>query len=273
MTTPAAWTDAWRASPSKLAGVVEEPPGAVAGAIRLGDLRDLLDRLLDPDRLRRAGGVGDQLGDAVGLGERQLEHAAHVADGRLRLHRPEGDDLRDRLVAVLLLHVLDDLAPAVVAEVDVDVGHRDPLGVEEALEDQAVAQRVEVGDAEGVGHEAARRRPAPGPDGDPALARVADEIGHDQEVARVAGLADHVELVVEPLAGLLGDRVVAPREALARLCLEQILERVVLRRQRERRQVRRVEVELDLAPLGDPGRVRQRLGVIREGAPPSPRDS
>ena len=34
------------------------------------------------------------------------------------------------------------------------------------------------------------------------LAREADEVGHDQEVAGVAHADDHVELVVEPLLEL-----------------------------------------------------------------------
>jgi hypothetical protein len=64
-----------------------------------------------------------------------------------RAERAEGDDLGHLLAAVFLRDVLDDLAAAVRAEVDVDVGHADALGVEEALEQQAVLERVDVGDA------------------------------------------------------------------------------------------------------------------------------
>ena len=65
------------------------------------------------------------------------------------------------LRAVLLLHVLDHPVAAVLAEVDVEVGHRYPLRIEEALEQQVVAQRIEVGDAERIGHQRARARAAP----------------------------------------------------------------------------------------------------------------
>ena len=78
--------------------------------------------------------------------------------------------------------VLDDLAAAALAEVDVDVGQRHALGVEEALEDQVVLDRIDVGDAQAVGDEAAGRRAAARPDRDALLARVADEIPDDQEV-------------------------------------------------------------------------------------------
>src|SRR5436305_3560463 len=50
--------------------------------------------------------------------------------------------------AVLVLHVVDHLLPPLLAEVDVEVGHGHPLGVEEALEQQAEPQGVEVGDGD-----------------------------------------------------------------------------------------------------------------------------
>ena len=94
--------------------------------------------------------IGDQLGEPVHLAEAHLQHPADVLDRRARAERVEGDDLRHLLAAVLLGDVLDDLAAAVHAEVDVDVGQADPLGVQEALEQQAVLQGIDVGDAHRV---------------------------------------------------------------------------------------------------------------------------
>ena len=89
-----------------------------------------------------------------------------VADRRARLQLPEGDDLRDAPArrapgaVVLLGDVADHLVAPAHAEVDVDVRHRDALGVQEALEDDVVLDRIDAGDAEAVGDEAARRRAA-----------------------------------------------------------------------------------------------------------------
>ena len=44
------------------------------------------------------------------------------------------------------------------AEVDVDIGHADTLGIEEALEQQAILQRIDVGDLHGAADQAAGRR-------------------------------------------------------------------------------------------------------------------
>jgi hypothetical protein len=61
---------------------------------------------------------------------------ADVAQRGLRRHRAEGRDLADRVAPVLLLDVVDHPVAVGLAEVDVEVGHRHPLGVEEALEQQ-----------------------------------------------------------------------------------------------------------------------------------------
>ena len=42
-------------------------------------------------------------------------------------------------------HVFDDAITAFHAKVDIEVGHRDPLGIQEALEQQVVFDRIKVG--------------------------------------------------------------------------------------------------------------------------------
>ena len=118
--------------------------------------RRVFERLLDGD----ADGRGNQLGDAVDFAVGHIQRAADVLDRRLRRHGVEGDDLRDLVVAILLLHVLDDLAAAVHAEVDVDIRHGNALGIEEALEEQLVLQRIDVRDLHAVGDQRAGGRAA-----------------------------------------------------------------------------------------------------------------
>ena len=100
-----------------------------------------------------------------------------------RQERAEGDDLRDAILAVAAAHVGDHLVAPVLAEVDVEVRHRDALGIEKALEQQAEADRIEIGDGQRVGDERARARAAPRPDGNALRLGPLDEIGDDQEIA------------------------------------------------------------------------------------------
>ena len=166
------------------------------------------------DGLAECHGLGrverDQRGNLVDLAIGHAEHAADVAHRRLRLQLAEGDDLRDAVGAVFAHDVLDDLVAAVLAEVDVEVGHRDAFGVEEALEQQAKAQRVEVGDQQRPGGDRTGTRATAGADRDRRGLRLGplDEVGDDQEVAGEAHLLDDAEFVVEPVAIDLALRLV-----------------------------------------------------------------
>ena len=142
-------------------------------AVALGlQPRLVLDRALERDRVGRI--LRHQLAEPVDLPVGHLQHAADVAQHAARLQRAEGDDLRDVVAAVAFLHVADDLVAPVLAEVDVEIRHRHALGIEEALEQQAEADRIEIGDGQRVGDQragaraAARARPecpAPSPIG------------------------------------------------------------------------------------------------------------
>src|SRR5262245_37992878 len=147
--------------------------------------------------------VGHHLAEPVDLAIAHLQDAAAITQHRARLHLAESDDLRDVIVAVLLLDVADYLAAPGFAEVDVEVRHRDAFGVEEALEQQAELQRIEIGDGERPGDDRARPRAAPRPHWDTLLLGPLDEVGDDQEVAAEAHAVDDVDLEFETVRILL----------------------------------------------------------------------
>jgi hypothetical protein len=171
--------------------------GRVAGA-GFRETRLHLDGLRQAHGLRRV--VGHELADPVDEAEGQAQHPADVAQGGAGHQLAEGDDVGDAVVAVAVLDVADHLVAAVLAEIDVEIRHRDAVGVEEALEEQAEAQGVEIGDLERPGSDGASPGAAAGPDRDVLALGPLDEVGDDQEVARKAHLDDDVELVGEPLA-------------------------------------------------------------------------
>ena len=103
---------------------------------------------------------GHHLGDLVDFGVCHFHAAAGIANDAARRHCSERDDLRNVFAAVLPRHVLDDLAAAIHAEIDVDIGQRDALRIEESLEEQAVLQRINIRDPHAVRHQAAGGRTA-----------------------------------------------------------------------------------------------------------------
>ena len=94
--------------------------------------------------------------------------------------------------------VFDDVRPAVVGEINVNIRRVDAFGVEEALEQQPVADRVHVGNPQQVSHDGPGGGPARHA-GDALLVPVADEVADDQEVADEPGLLDHLQLELQPV--------------------------------------------------------------------------
>ena len=80
--------------------------------------------------------VRHQLRDLVHFAVRHVERAARIFQHGLCRHRAERDDLRDVFLAVLLPDVVDHFAAPAHAEIDVDIGHRNALGIQEPLEEQ-----------------------------------------------------------------------------------------------------------------------------------------
>src|SRR5206468_12674720 len=102
-----------------------------------------------------------------------------------------------------------DLVPPMDGEIDVDVRHRLAAGVQEALEEEVVLDRVDVGDLDAVGDERAGGAPAAGPDADSVPLRERDEVADDQEVVREAHLPDRLQLEPESFRELGRHRSIA----------------------------------------------------------------
>ncbi len=112
------------------------------------DLGHLLARLLQRHAERRAG--RNQLGEPFDVAHLDPQRACHVAEGRSRFQRSKRDDLADRLAAIALPRVLEDLAASLETKVEIDIRHRDALGIQEALEQQIEPEGIDIRDAQGV---------------------------------------------------------------------------------------------------------------------------
>ena len=213
---------------------------------------------------------GNQLGDLVDLSVGHAEHAPGIAQHGLGRHGAEGDDLADVIAPVLGGDVLDHLIALVHAEVDVEIGHRHAFRIEEPLEQQAIAQGIDVGDAQRPGHHRARARAASGTYRDVVVLGPVDEVGNDQEVAGEAHLHDHVDFDFKTLAVVLGAEAgggclpgQARGEAAACLLADPRCQ-IEPFRHREIRQVVRAELELQGAALGQLDGVLDGLRQVRK---------
>jgi hypothetical protein len=253
----------------ELAGQLEELADFLFGLHFFAQLRLGFERffqrqrlvLLDRDQLRQR--IAEEIG--------HVEHTPDVADDCLRRHGAECGDLRHRLLAIGFTHILDHPPAIVLAEVDVEVGHRYPLRVEEALEEQCVGQRIEVGDAQRIGNQRTGTGTPAGADRNPVFLAPIDEVGHDQEVAGETHLHDGIRLDLEPgfVGGALALAYLRIRvkqrqtnlQPPRRLMAEMVVKRHALWR-RELRQIVLAERDLDIAAAGNLDRVFHRLRQI-----------
>ena len=158
ITMPAACVEAWRCRPSSFIAISKArltTGSASRAACRRGSSAIAFESVTGAAGLYR-----HQLGELVDLPVGHFEHAPDIAQHAAGLQRAEGDDLRHLIAPVALLHVVDHLVAPLLAEIDVEVRHRHALRIEEALEQETEADRIEVGDGERVGDERARARAA-----------------------------------------------------------------------------------------------------------------
>jgi len=124
------------------------------------------------------------------------------------VHRVDGGDHGDLVVAEAFVDVLDDLVAAGGAEVDVDVGHLAARRVEEALEEELVGDGVGVGDVQDVADDAVAGGAAAGVE-DAAAPRELDDVVDGEEVLGEAELFDDAELALEAGGDYGGERAIA----------------------------------------------------------------
>ena len=141
--------------------------------------------------------IRNQLGDRIDIVVAHAKHAPHVADDCLGGHGAEGNDLRHRTFAVFLLHIIDNPVTPFLAEIDIEVGHRYAVGIEEALKNQIVLQRIKISDAERIGDQRTGTRSAARAYWHAILPSPADKVGNDQEVTRKTHVDDSLDLVFE----------------------------------------------------------------------------
>ena len=217
---------------------------------------------------------GNEFGELIDKTVREAQHATDVAHHGLGRHRAVGNDLRDLIAPIARRDVFDDLVAPVHAKVDVEVGHRHALGIQKALEQQIVFERIEFRNAEAESRQRAGARAAPWTYRDFVLLGPFDEVGDDQEIAGKTHRDDDFELGLETLAIGLDLRAVSARYA-DRATREASLEskRGLLAQQgidvhaladRIFRQMVSAELEFEIAAHRNVDGVGQRCGQVGE---------
>ncbi len=238
-------------------GVTDQPLEGLRGLKELRDsgvgclqffkFRLALERLVDGDiQLHR-----NQFGEPVHFGIRKSHDTPHIADHGPGRHRAEGNNLSDAVCPVLLSHVINDLVPAFVAKIDIDIRKAHTLRIQEPLKKEPVENRVDVGNPQGIRHEAPGRGPSSRPHRNPTLSGVPNEIPDNEEVTREAHLVNEGEFIIKPLAILGRNLSPLPFLKMRKAELLQVAFPGLSRGRVEIRQMGLLKIKFQIAALGN----------------------
>ena len=146
----------------------------------------------------------DQLCHPIHILIAHTHNTAHIAHRSAGGHRAKGHDLGYMVAAVFFVYIVDDLLTALVAEVNIEVGHRDALRIQEAFKNQVIADRVNVGNANAVGSQTARTGAAPRPHGNVVALGIIDEVVDDEVIVRVPHRLDNIDLIGQAFLQRIG---------------------------------------------------------------------
>ena len=211
-----------------------------------------------------------QFGQLVDLPQRHFQNTANIAHHPTRQKRAERDDLRDAIHAIPLANIGDDFVTAILAEVDIEIRHRNTFRIQKPLEQQIEAQRIQIGDGQRIGDQRPCTRAAPRPHRNALRFGPFDKIGNDEEISGELHIDDNVQLKRQP-CGVIRFREIGcqtvlahPRnEARFRLCAQggNFVERCSVHRGKAR-QDRLACVRPNRTAAGNFDGVVERLGNI-----------
>ena len=142
----------------------------------------------------------NHLGHSVALGVGHIQNPSHVPDHALGRQGTEGYNLHDPIPSILLHHIVDNLLTAFKAEININIRHGYSFRIQKPLEQQVIADGVNIRNSQAVGDDASRRRASSRPYHDVVGAGEVDKIPHNQEVIHIAhGLYDG-KLIVQTLS-------------------------------------------------------------------------
>ena len=145
------------------------------------------------------GHCGNQLCHHIRLRVAEIQRTAHITNCATGCHSTEGSDLRHMVGTVLLHNILNDLTTALLAEVRIEVGHADTLGVEEALKNQRVFHGIHFRDMHTVCHNGSRTGATARAHRNPLFFCVANKIPDNEIVIYISHPADNANLIFQPI--------------------------------------------------------------------------
>ncbi len=135
----------------------------------------------------------------IDLGIRDVQSSSHIPYNSPGCHGSECNDLCHLVLTVFVYDIIDDFRPALIAEIDVDIGHRHSFRIEEPFKKQIVSDGIYAGYTKCVCHKTACGRASARSDTYAVFPCIPDKIPDDEEVIHISHLPDDLQFIFKPL--------------------------------------------------------------------------
>ncbi len=144
--------------------------------------------------------VGNHFCNGIHKSVRQIHCPAHVTDHSLCRQCTECHNLHHFIGAVFPAHIINDLLPSVIAEINVDIGHGYSLRIQKTFKQQIIFYRIDIGNFQTIGYYAACRGSTPRPHRNPVGSGIIDKIPHNQKIIHISHGLNDTQLIIQPLS-------------------------------------------------------------------------
>ena len=143
--------------------------------------------------------AGNGIAPLIAVKLTEAKHPRHIANGLLSTKRAESDDLGHVVIPIPVMDILNELAAAIIRDIQINVRHLRPSRIEKPFKQQMVFNRIHFGNCQSKCHQRARRGTTPGTSHNPDFMGVVHHIPHYQEVIGEAHFINDFKLISEPL--------------------------------------------------------------------------
>src|SRR5690606_11829706 len=112
-------------------------------------------------------------------------------------HRTISDDLGYLRRAVFVYHILHNPPTALIIKVDINIGRRYTVRIQETLKKEVVHDWIEIRDAQAISHGRSRRRSTARSYGNAHFSCFGNKILYNQEIARVSSTFDCTKFEIQ----------------------------------------------------------------------------
>ena len=139
------------------------------------------------------------LGNTVAKIVRQVQRTSYITNHAFCRHRTECDNLYNLIRAIFLTYIVDNLLPALIAKININIRHRYTLRIEKTLKKKTIAYRVNVRNLQTIRNNGAGCASAPRTYGNAVLTRPVNKIPNNQEVVHISHILYDIQLIVKLL--------------------------------------------------------------------------